>query len=283
MRHALFVAIAALAAASLACSININVPTLKTGPTETFTVNEAAPAGAKVAAVAINMGAGKLSLSGGSSSLLSGEVKYNVPEWKPTVEVSGDTVTLSQQLKDQNIGIPDKNVVNEWTLQLGSTPMNLTVNAGAYDGELDLSGVPLRSLTVHDGASNASVNFNEPNPEQMDTLAYETGASNVKLLGLANANLQTLKFTGGAGSYELDFSGTLQRDANVEVHTGVSSVKITVPAGTQAKVTVTGALNNVSTEGTWTSSGKTYETQGSGPTLTITVDSGAGSLTLVSH
>src|SRR5512144_1929800 len=170
MRRTLFVAIAALAAASLACSINLNIPRLKTGPTETFTVDQAAPAGAEVAGVTRNMGAGKPSLSGGSASLLSGEVKYNIADWKPTLDVSGDTVTLDQgNLNDKNIGIPDKDVVNEWTLQLGSTPMNLTVNAGAYQGKLDLGGVPLRSLTVHDGASDTNVTFDKPNPEEMET------------------------------------------------------------------------------------------------------------------
>ena len=48
----------------------------------------------------------------------------------------------------------------------------------------------------------------------MSILRYETGASTVKLNGLANANFGTLIFSGGAGDYTLDFSGDLQRSGH---------------------------------------------------------------------
>jgi len=117
----------------------------------------------------------------------------------------------------------------------------------------------------------------------MDELRYETGASSVTLTGLANANFTDLIFKGGAGDYTLDFSGTLQRDASVDVTTGVSSLRIVIPEGMTAKVTVDSAISDVDTEGTWTTSGDTYETSGSGPTLTINVDMGVGSLKLVTE
>jgi hypothetical protein len=119
----------------------------------------------------------------------------------------------------------------------------------------------------------------------METLAYKSGASTVKLVGLANANFTTLTFDGGAGDYTLDFSGSggLQQDATVKITSGVSNVRIVVPAGMTASVDVEGAISNVSTEGTWTVNDKHYEVTGSGPTLTITVQMGVGNLTLVSE
>ena len=281
MKRLILCAVAVLSLAALACSfITINIPRLKTGPTETLTVSEPLP-DASVVDVTLKMGAGELKVSGGAEGLVEGEIQYNVAAWKPTITNDGDSLTIQQGDTNGQIGIPENDVVNQWDLKLGNAPMNLTINAGAYDGALDLSGVPLRNLEINDGASDAVVTFDSVNPEEMETLVYETGASSVDLTGLANANFAEMTFAGGAGDYTLDFSGELQRDATVQVTAGVSSLRIVIPSGTAAKVTVRGGLNDVDTDGDWTTSGDTYETSGDGPTLTIAVEMGVGSLTLV--
>jgi hypothetical protein len=43
-----------------------------------------------------------------------------------------------------------------------------------------------------------------------------------------------MRLSGGAAGYELDFGGTLSRDAQVNIETGVSGVELTVPASTAA-------------------------------------------------
>ncbi|HLE30471.1 MAG TPA: toast rack family protein [Anaerolineales bacterium] len=286
MKRPLLLVMAALTAASLACSINLSLPkvqTLKTGPTETLTISEPLPDAEGPIDVTIKMGAGELNLTGGAEGLVEGEVRYNIPEWKPAITGNDGTLTIEQGPAEDSIGIPepDADIVNEWNLKLGDAPMELEINAGAYDGTLDLSGVPLRRLSIRDGASNAEVVFDSLNPETMKKLSYETGASSVKLTGLANANFAVMDFTGGAGSYTLDFSGELQQDAEVAVKTGASSLRLVIPEGMKAKVTVRGGLSDVSTIGGWTEEGDTYETEGEGYTLTVEMEMAVGSLTLV--
>jgi hypothetical protein len=285
MKRNLYLAVAALAAASLACSINVNLPSiprLRTGPTETLTVNEPLPEADTVTDVRLEMAGGELDVSGGAEGLVEGEIRYNVAEWKPTVTNEAGELAITQSDSRDRFGIPDSDVINEWRLKLGDAPMKLTLQAGAYEGRLDLSGLPLRRLEINDGASEAKVIFDSVNPEDMDELVYRTGASDVTLTGLANANFETMSFDGGAGDYTLDFSGELQRDATVTVTTGVSSVRIVIPAGMAVSVEVEGGLHDVSTEGEWSHSGDTYEVSGEGTMLTIKVDMGVGSLTLVS-
>jgi len=160
--------------------------------------------------------------------------------------------------------------------------MNLTVNAGAYEGDLELGGLPLRNLTLSGGASSTTVSFDSVNPEEMETLVCRAGASTLTLTGLADANFAEMEFEGGAGTFTLDFSGELQRDAAVNIRAGVSTLTIVIPADTATTVTVEGGLNNVDTGGDWSVSGGAYEISGAGPTLTIHVDMGVGTLTLVS-
>ncbi len=285
MKRTALPVLAALAAASLACNIGytLDLPKVTTGPTETLTVNEAAPAaGVDVMAVNITMGAGKLDLQGGAERLAEGEIRYNVPEWKPTVTRDSTSLSISQGQVKNSISLPGQGntIVNDWSLKLGSSPMALTIEAGAYQGTLALGGLPLRSLTIHDGAGDSTVSFYTPNPEKMDTLTYQTGASKVSLQSLANANAQTIHFTGGAGDYELDFSGELERDVTVEVQVGVASLRLVTPVGTATVVNISGGLNDVKTTGTWAQSGDSYSQTGTGKTITINVDIGVGSLEL---
>ena len=284
MKRALLLSAAALAAASLACGININIPQLTIGPTQTLAINEPVPdASLKQVDLAITMGAGKLSLTGGGNGLVDGQVSYNVADWKPTITHTGSSVSIDQGGMQNNVGLPPSGstIVNDWQLRLGSTPLALTVNAGAYQGTLSLGGVPLRSLAIHDGASNAKLTFDTANPQSMDSLTYDTGASTVSLLELANANTKAIDFTGGAGDYELDFSGNLQHDISATVKSGVSTVRLVVPQATAAKVNVSGGMNNVNTDGSWTQTGDSYTQAGQGATITIDVEMGVGSLKLV--
>lgn len=277
------IALAALTAASLACSIDVNVPRVTTGPTQTMNISETALDSSGKAEVQISMGAGTLNIGSGAPGLVAGTVQYNVAEWKPTVTHTGSTVSIDQGQPNNNFGLPQSGstIVNDWALKLGNVPMALTINAGAYQGTLSLGGAPLTNVTIHDGASNAKVTFDTANPQTMSALTYQTGASTVDLEELANANAQSVDFTGGAGDYQLDFSGKLAHDMSVSVKSGVSTVRLVVPPGVSANVNVSGGMNNVNTDSTWTHAGDNYTQTGSGPTVTINVDMGLGSLKLV--
>jgi len=169
---------------------------------------------------------------------------------------------------------------NEWDLKLGDTPLDLTVEAGAYEGNLELGGLALKSLTVKDGASHVDLSFAEPNRTEMSVLRYETGASDVKLTGLANANFSTLTFSGGAGNFTLDFSGALQREAVVTVESGLGNLSLIIPEEVDAVVTVEGAAVNINHGSSWAQNGQKYTQSGSGPTLTIVVKMAAGNLVI---
>lgn len=281
--------ILALALATLACgpnlpNIQVPVERITPGPTETLTIDEAAPDGDTVMDVTLSIGAGNMTLASGAEGLASGTVRYNISDWKPEITRETDSLTIRQDFSsDDRLRIPEGNLTNEWDLKLGAVPMRLTVNAGAYEGQMDLGGVPLQRLEINDGASDNTVTFDEVNAEDMSLFKYNTGASTVKLEGLSNANFEEMIFEGGAGTYTLDFSGELQRDARVNVKAGICTLNIIVPAGVKAEVTRTGAVTSVKTEGTWSTSGDTYSTGGSGPLLTIDVDMGVGTLNLISR
>lgn len=272
-------AILALALAASACGININLPEAKIpGPDVTDEISVPAP-DAKSARLTLEFGAGELYLApGAEGGLVSGTVTYNVPDFKPEVKIDGGDVLLKQG-EYRVSGIPNfDGLKNEWDLQLGAQPMALEIKAGAYKGEFDLGGLALTSFSVNDGAAEVTIDFSTLNPEKMSLLSYKTGASNVTLKNLANANFVSMVFDSGAGNYKLDFGGELQRDASVSIRSGMSNLTLVIPEGVTATVKVNGGLSNVQFPSGWSQSGDLYSQAGEGPALTVVIEMGAGNV-----
>ncbi len=264
----------------LACSLSLDLPDLQgvnTIPTQTDRINvPSLPDG--VARVRIDFGAGELRLDpGASDGLLEGTATYNLEGLKPDVSTTGNNVRLTSG----NIrGFPDLNfdLTNRWELQFSDEPMQLRIAAGAFEGRFELGGLSLEDLHVSTGASEVDLSFSEPNQAEMRRLRYVAGASQVNLTGLANANFAQMDFDGGAGDFLLDFTGELRRDADVRIDVGLADLTLVVPEGMDVRLRIDGALAGVRVPDSFRQSGGEYLQSGSGPTLTLNVDIGAGDL-----
>jgi N-terminal domain of toast_rack, DUF2154 len=282
----ILLATTAIALATLACSININLPSteVKTGPTQTENVSVPLPGDKQAADVTIQFGAGTLTLqpaTGSPTDLINGTAKYNVVDLKPVVTTNNHMITVEQgNLKLTGIPITNSKVINDWNFSLANAPMSLVIKAGAYEGQYELGGLSIQDLRVTDGASKVNLSFSNPNQVQMTSLEYNTGASEVTLKGLANANTTDLSFRGGAGNYTLDFSGDLRANMSVSVEAGISQVTVVVPEGVNVQVNTQTGLMTVSTSGGWQQHGSNYSLSGTGNTITVNVKMGAGNLRL---
>ncbi|MBE9524185.1 MAG: hypothetical protein IMY76_03740 [Chloroflexi bacterium] len=285
----LFLILIMLTLASLACSINFGnsiTSDIKTGPrvSEQITIPQHDNK-SEVADITLAFAAGELTISEGETdALVEGTATYNVMDLAPEITSIGSVTKISTGNLDIN-GIPNfqDKIENTWDLTLSDLPMSLTIKAGAYVGDYELGGLSLKNLTITDGAADVELNFAQPNKIPMQSFRYETGASSVTISNLANANAGTIIFQGGAGSFELDFSGELQNDINAFIETGLCSLTISVPKNQKVEILLEGGLSNISTRGNWEISNNTYSLNGDGPTISITIEMGAGNLVLVSY
>jgi hypothetical protein len=266
-----------------ACGFHVNIPlsTITPGPTVTDHINVPAPTSSgQPYRLSIGFGAGTLKIHPGASAFVSGTATYNIIDFKPAVTTNGSNVRIEQGDWHVN-GIPDlSQIKNEWDLSISNQPTELNIEAGAYHAEFEFGGLSLTNLTVKDGASEVKMNFASPNLSEMSLLNYETGASNVSLTGLGNANFASLVFHSGAGNFTLDFTGGLKRAGSVNIETGISNTTLVIPAGIPVQLTVDGGLSNVTFGSGWSKSGNLYSQAGTGPQLTFVVHIGAGNLTL---
>lgn len=271
-------AILVLALASMACGFSFDLPEqVKAGPEVKEEISVTDPKEDETRLL-LSFGAGNLNLSTGAKNLVDGTVVYNVEDLKPEIIEDGAQI----EIKQGNFqGLPPfDGMKNEWDLQLGSSPMELEISAGAYDGDFELGGLALTNLTINDGAADVSLSFSELNLAEMSEFNYSTGASDVRMEGLANANFERFIFNGGAGDYTLDFSGDLQRDATVSVDCGLSDLTLIIPQGMNVVITIDSALADINLGDGWSQKGTVYSQEGDGPTLTIIINMGAGEITI---
>ncbi len=187
----------------------------------------------------IKFGAGKLDLISGQECVFEGNFQYDKSILKPNVqyEILGETgvLTLSQSIK-KNLDLPFP-YKNRWNLKLPSdVPLQLYINTATYSGFIDLTNLQIEYFHLNSGASQTNIEFNQPNLIDLKNINIKTGASFIKMLGLANANFSEMNFTGGAGSYTFDFSGNLTKKSKVSINVAAAKIILKIPSNMGAKI-----------------------------------------------
>jgi hypothetical protein len=174
---------------------------------------------------------------------------------------------------------------NEWYLKFSDAiPMSYDIELGAGRGKFDFTGLKVRDLKISAGASSVQMRVGEPNAEQCERVEIESGVSKFVGTDLCNLNFKRLRFSGGVGAYKLDFGGTLQESATVDIEVGLGAVTVIVPRETATRVIsddswfstldVDEAFEQTRRKGVY----ETASFSTSDRTLTIKVESGLGSV-----
>lgn len=273
---------------AMACTITL--PSVKTQIGELREESVQVPLNdASAAEVDITFGAGELKLRPGvTEGLLEADFTYNVDELKPVLEQNrhGDRLDVSLYLEAEGLSFNlGEETRNEWDVHLSDrVPISLNLDLGAARGRVDLGGLRLTDARIRTGAADVEIKWDEPNPELLDLLEVDAGAANLKLRKLGNAHFDQMNFTGGAGNFDLDFSGDWQESARVSIDAGLSNLTLVVPHDVGVKVnTDDKALANVNARGlqrrgsAWVNDA--YDE--SELELIINIDIGLGNLTLI--
>jgi hypothetical protein len=166
-----------------------------------------------------------------------------------------------------------------------SVPVSLIMNFGVCDANVDLGGMQISNAIFETGVCDFNLDFSTPNQIDCEDLEIKTGVSSVTVDKLANAHAKNVEFNGGLGSVKIDFGGELQRDCSVQVKTGLGSVEISIPSGTNTVISApSNFLNSVDVSGFYAQgSGEYRSSVKSGPELRLNIESGLGSVTVRSY
>lgn len=247
----------------------------------TDVIDIAPPSRDGVSRLELAMGAGTLTLKpGAAGKLVQGTISYNVPEWKPVITHHENTIRIEQD-KSHSATFKGK-TINDWDLQLGPSPIDLALTAGAARVQMDLSGLMLTGLTISQGASDCVLRLDEANRGEIDIVQITAGAARSELHGLAYLNAKRMEIKSGAGKLALSFNGDLRQDLALKITASAGSVTIAVPPGIPSDATLNGVMTTVKSDRSWSHSHGHYRLDGSGPSLTFDLNMSAGTLELKS-
>ncbi len=115
-------------------------------------------------------------------------------------------------------------------------PISFDIELGAGKGHFDFTALKVKDLNISTGASSVTMKFDEMNKNTIENLHIESGVSKFKAYNLLNANFNSLSFSGGVGSYELDFGGELNKEIDVDIEVGLGSLSVLIPNYVGTKV-----------------------------------------------
>jgi N-terminal domain of toast_rack, DUF2154/LiaF transmembrane domain len=188
--------------------------------------------GAKSVSANIDMPAGSVTLSGGSNKLLDAVFDYDDGEGKPTIDynVSGShgDLSITQDNEDHTHWGGER---DDWNLRLGGgVPIDLKLNMGAGQGNLQLNQIDLSRLEVHMGAGELHLDLTGPRTSDLDaTIQGGVGSATIRLPKNVGVRVNA---SGGLGSINAD---GLQRDGDAYINAAygksAATINLTVEGG----------------------------------------------------
>jgi hypothetical protein len=168
----------------------------------------------------LDYAAGKLELTpGAGAELYHATVRYDADRTEPVARFDSASRVLAlgvhvRGARLANFGARDD--AGSMNAELTSrVPIDLSLELGAVDANLQLGGLRVRDLSLRGGAADVTAHFDQPNHERLGTMTLAVGAAQVKMLDLANSGVSRINAEVGAGTLTLDLGGALARDVDI--------------------------------------------------------------------
>lgn len=180
--------------------------------------------------VRVRYGAGELLIRRGEpGELYRVALRYDSEIFDPVTRYQPGELEVGVERRGRGFNIRNTEA-GELRLQLSpDVPVELDLDFGAVEADLDLGGLQVASLDVETGASETEIRFDEPNGTACDRLDITMGAASFVARGLGNASCERLKVEGGVGELTLDFDGAWSRDIDASITMALGSVTLVVP------------------------------------------------------
>jgi len=185
--------------------------------------------------IKVQYGAGRVDVRGTDAALLYGmHLRYDelraLPLHRYDAEQHSSVLGLESRSVNSRVTSSPRTESGELRLVLPrAVPLDLDLEFGGAEAMLELGGLSLQAVRLECGATDATLGFTTPNRTHMRELDIEVGAASFTALHLGNANADQIRFRGGMGSVDLDFSGSWQRDLTVLTRVAIGKMTLRVP------------------------------------------------------
>lgn len=192
--------------------------------------------------VRVDYTVGALRVQRGSDSLLyRAQLRYDSERFHPVRSFDASSGTLTVGVRgDDKLPLRGSKGKEEGMLTLTlspSQPIDLELQLGATDSDLELGGLPLSRLMIGSGVSDLSITFSERNPVPLREMAIDAGIAHVRIDNLGNANAERVRISGSVGDVDIDMGGRWSglRELDVMVTFGSATVRLPRSVGVRIR------------------------------------------------
>ena len=183
--------------------------------------------------VNVTYAAGRLAVRGASAPYLySMQMRYDSDRGEPLSTYDAAARSLRVGMRGKSGRWSGRGGDDAGDMQLALTRrsvMDLTLDLGATEADLDLSGMALRTLEIRTGASETTIRFDSVSRRPIERMELNLGAAAVHTRHLGNAGVQKLDVRGGVGEVDLDLTGAWSHDMDMQLDVALGSVTIVIP------------------------------------------------------
>ena len=232
LRDGLFVILAA-------AIIIFSVSCIKVGETreDNVTVKQE---NAETVKMTFKIRAGELTLYGGNNEMMEAVFVYNIDRWKPLVDyqVVGRRGELSVK-QGKTKGIPVGNTKNRWEIYVGkNVPLDIEIDFGAGQGNLDLREINLKSLEIDMGVGDLDVDLRGDRIQDLN-VSIDGGVGSGTIFLPRDIGVRA-KVDGGIGSIEAvglkktndiytnEAYGRSDVTIDIDIEAGIGSIELIV-------------------------------------------------------
>ena len=236
--------------------------------------------------VSVTYGVGELRLSAGPENLLyRTRLTFDEDAATPVNEYrDGELRVGISQYRGNALRFKEWSSEGAFDVELSPrVPMDLDLEFGAVQADLDFTGLSLTSLELETGASESSVHMDEPNAVVMDQASFHVGAADFNISGLGNFNARRISVEAGVGSVTLELGGTWAQESELEIEMGLGSLELRIPRSLGVKLERNSFLTSMDTGGMVRRDGAYYSANWEGADRRIDVEISAafGSVDIV--
>jgi hypothetical protein len=153
--------------------------------------------------VQLDMGAGELSVSGGSAKLVDADFQFNVPSWEPVVDYRNDGGRGVLHIRQPDASPSFGQTTNRWDLRLNdSVPISLAANLGASEATMTLGALTLKRVEIHQGVGELYLDLRGAPTENYD-IEVNGGIGSATIRVPRSVGI-VATVTGGLGSIDVE-------------------------------------------------------------------------------
>lgn len=179
----------------------------------------------------VRMASGELTIHGGASALMNGDFTYN-EKLKPEIsyDVQNGQGRLVVKQPDRNISLNFGSTKNEWDIRLNDgVPIELNVDVSSGDSTLDLTSLPLTSLSIDSSSGNTRADLGGSQNDLVDVrIDSSSGRVDLTLDG-DYEKLRTIDVNSSSGNVRVDLSGNWAGNVDGAIKASSGDITVRVP------------------------------------------------------